>query len=81
MKAHSPGSSRASQIVPSCAPSLVSLIAQYLNLGVSHSLVPGPVLKSVYTHPVRTPALPSPVLPPLTVRHPDHDLTPLLTQQ
>ena len=59
MKPHSPGSSHTSQTVPSRALSLVSLIAQYLNLGMSHSLVHGPVLKSVYTHPVCTPALPS----------------------
>ena len=59
MKPHSPGSSHTSQTVPSRALSLVSLIAQYLNLGMCHSLVHGPVLKSVYTHPVCTPALPS----------------------
>ena len=67
--------------MPSHAPALVSLIAQYLNLGVSHGLVPvlfsnlSTLIQCVPRHfrPL--------VLPPLTVRHPDHDLTPLLTQQ
>lgn len=59
MKPHSPGSPHTSQTVPPRAPSLLSFIAQFLNLGVSHSLVLGPVLKPVYTNPVHTPALPS----------------------